>query len=920
MNTLLRSFLLLLLASVPLSAQAFLNANGPGNTFEEITNAFAPGNDTSCVEDPQCIHPQYGRHVAEVWDAEQGKYVYEFYMHVAIDNDRCINFDRQRVEIKTYDPSPDALKGVTGETMTFKWRFRVPVGFKPSSSFTHIHQIKAVGGLDDDPLITLTVRKGSPNKLELIHNNTTKETIVSLSAFEGNWVEATEVIKVDSLHGTYSIVIKDLSDGTTLLSYSNSDLMTIRWNNTFIRPKWGIYRSLNSPADLRDDSLRFSDFYIGEATTTTLPNAPTSLSASIASATQINLAWTDNASNEESYSIERSTNGTTWSVIATASPNATTYSNTGITSSTQYYYRVRAVNTFGNSSYSNTAASISGQILSLASGNWSATSTWVGGAVPTATDNVIINSGNKVTVDNTSAVCNDVTINDTLTYGTTDSCSLTVNGNMTIASGAAFMPTAKPTAGNAIIHSLTAKGNISCSGGFDMRIGTGSNPFTTIAAVTITFSGTGTSTVSLPDSADLNSVTINKTGGGKVVITNNVMQNNNSTTAPSVLTLTSGVIETGNYTWNVYSTASGSVVGGSTASHVKGSIARGWPSTGTASNKPYPLGDGTVYRPAFLSNTSSVFQLVSLRLMSGDGNTGSSTLANGLYNVSDLRYYTGSVKVIPSKSPQSFTLVGAGIGYNTDDGVQSGNTNLRVALSTDERATWTSIGPTNHTTSLVSTPVTITSTALSQSIAYNANFSLTLGNINSSTNPLPVELRSFTLSSVRGLVTLHWSTATEQQNIGFSIERKGSGEWEAVGFVHGSGATNAPAEYRWTDNAVPPGTYAYRLKQLDADGGIRYSSVLGTRVERPNTFALRQNYPNPFNPTTAIEYTLPMDGPVRIDVYNDLGQQVAQIVNGFKNAGSYTVLFNASSLPSGMYLCTMTAGTFTAMKKMNVVK
>jgi hypothetical protein len=54
-----------------LSAQAFLNANGPGNTFEEITASFAAGSDTSAVEDPQCIHA--GRHITEVWDASLWK-------------------------------------------------------------------------------------------------------------------------------------------------------------------------------------------------------------------------------------------------------------------------------------------------------------------------------------------------------------------------------------------------------------------------------------------------------------------------------------------------------------------------------------------------------------------------------------------------------------------------------------------------------------------------------------------------------------------------------------------------------------------------------------------------------------------------------------------------------------------------------
>lgn len=257
-------------------AQVTLNADGPGNTYELINSVFAPGYNT--VEDPECVHGSFGRHIAEVFDTELSKNVFEFYIHVTPDNDRCINFDRQRVEIKTYDSSPDNLKGTLGETVTYKWRFKVPVGFKPSSNFTHIHQVKAVGGDDDDPIFTLTLRKGTPNKLELNYVkesslSTNKYKNLDMSLFEGIWVEAIETIKI-ATSGTYSITIKRVDNGVTVLSYSNPDVSTIRLgvggvDNSFIRPKWGIYRSLLDQASLRDDSIRFSDFSISEGTLST---------------------------------------------------------------------------------------------------------------------------------------------------------------------------------------------------------------------------------------------------------------------------------------------------------------------------------------------------------------------------------------------------------------------------------------------------------------------------------------------------------------------------------------------------------------------------------------------------------------------------------------------------------------------------
>jgi len=265
---------ILLISPVLIFSQVLLNADGTGNTYELINSVLAPtGGDV--VENPECIHPLFGRHIAEVWDADLAQYVFEFYIHVTPDNDRCINFDRQRVEIKTYDSSPAYLKGTTGETVVYKWRFKVPTGFQPSSSFTHIHQVKAVGGDESDPLFVLTARKGTPNKLELNYYESSalssvKFTSVNLSLFENTWAEATEQIKVLNVGGSYSITIKKVSDGTTLLSYSNNNLLTIRADNNFIRPKWGIYRSLLNSQDLRDETLRFNSFSISENSSTGL--------------------------------------------------------------------------------------------------------------------------------------------------------------------------------------------------------------------------------------------------------------------------------------------------------------------------------------------------------------------------------------------------------------------------------------------------------------------------------------------------------------------------------------------------------------------------------------------------------------------------------------------------------------------------
>ena len=88
----------------------------------------------------------------------------------------------------------------------------------------------------------------------------------------------------------------------------------------------------------------------------TVPAAPSTLTATAASRSQINLSWKNNATNATGVKIEQSTNGTTFTQIATVGANVTTYSATGLTANTRYYYRVRAYNAVGNSAYSNKAS------------------------------------------------------------------------------------------------------------------------------------------------------------------------------------------------------------------------------------------------------------------------------------------------------------------------------------------------------------------------------------------------------------------------------------------------------------------------------------------------------------------------------------------------------------------------------------
>ncbi|MEO9569843.1 MAG: heparin lyase I family protein [Polaribacter sp.] len=263
-----RFFLLILFTSISniVNSQVVLNADGTTDTYSLINTVLANPN-RNVVEVPDCNHEIFGDHITQEYDNDLKKNVFLFHIHVTPDNDRCKKFDRQRNEIKTYKDSPENLKATIGETVAYKWKFKLPKNFKPSSSFTHIHQIKAVGGpYASIPMISLTLRKGNPDKLELRYTPTkSQKTLdkVNLDLLKGNWIEVTEVIKFDN-SGSYSIEIKNVENEKILFSYKNSPLDTWQDGADFARPKWGIYRSLKNKQDLQDEILKYANFSIEE--------------------------------------------------------------------------------------------------------------------------------------------------------------------------------------------------------------------------------------------------------------------------------------------------------------------------------------------------------------------------------------------------------------------------------------------------------------------------------------------------------------------------------------------------------------------------------------------------------------------------------------------------------------------------------
>jgi hypothetical protein len=101
----------------------------------------------------------------------------------------------------------------------------------------------------------------------------------------------------------------------------------------------------------------------------------------------------------------------------------------------------------------------------------------------------------------------------------------------------------------------------------------------------------------------------------------------------------------------------------------------------------------------------------------------------------------------------------------------------------------------------------------------------------------------------------------------------------------------------------------YQLTSVEAD----HNTI-------PGGYVLEQNYPNPFNPSTAIKFRIPEASNVRLKIFNSLGEEVAELVNEYMEAGTYTYNFDASKLPSGIYVYTLQTGEQLISKKMTLIK
>lgn len=178
------------------------------------------------------------------------------------------------------------------------------------------------------------------------------------------------------------------------------------------------------------------------------------------------------------------------------------------------------------------------------------------------------------------------------------------------------------------------------------------------------------------------------------------------------------------------------------------------------------------------------------------------------------------------------------------------------------------------------------------------NRRITLGTINSSQTPLPIELVHFNAALENELtVKLEWQTASEINNDFFTIERSKNGlDWEEVSKIDGAGNSTALLSYSTIDENPYRGISYYRLKQTDFDGQFEYSDIRSVTIKQNTTEVVI--YPNPVNNQITIQANdQELQG---IKIFNTLGQDVTNLTKQISKTDN-SVIIDLSNLANGIY-------------------
>lgn len=188
---------------------------------------------------------------------------------------------------------------------------------------------------------------------------------------------------------------------------------------------------------------------------------------------------------------------------------------------------------------------------------------------------------------------------------------------------------------------------------------------------------------------------------------------------------------------------------------------------------------------------------------------------------------------------------------------------------------------------------------------------------------LPVELAQFTAAGDDGHAVLQWATASETGSAAFEVQHRapGADSFTVIRTIKAAGTSAEPKTYRHRTGLLAPGTHIFRLRQIDRDNSYSFSDDVTAVIALTEPYALTAPAPNPFSGAATLSFAVREAEPVRLNVYNVLGQHVRTLFDGVPRAGeTQTVTLRAGGLPSGLYLVRLTGASFSATRRVVLVR
>jgi hypothetical protein len=463
-------------------------------------------------------------------------------------------------------------------------------------------------------------------------------------------------------------------------------------------------------------------------------------------------------------------------------------------------------------------------------------------------------------------------------YTTSGSAPLTINGSLTIESNVTFAAS--------LLGNIVLRGNLLNMGNFRY---TPNNPGSIARLV---LQGTAPQVLAGTALADPTAGTDSYLSAAvQLEISNPAgVALRTPLTLSNTLVLTSGLLTT-DITNALTLKASTMVQGGSGASFVNGPVLRPVGPVTSATAFVFPVGKGSAYRPLTLTvatqSNTTVYRAEQFEGNASRSLTSPDASGTDLARVSQARYFT-----LTPLSPDA-TVVAQPLGftgtvtlsYGADDGVATpAATSLVIAKRADATQPWANAGRGGY----VGTPGA--GTVTSGTVLSFSDFALGSTDPAAATNPLPVQLITFTATrQPGGPVALAWATASEVNSAHFKIERSADGRvFATIASVAAAGTSQLARTYSTLDATAPVAALYYRLRQVDADGRVAYSPVVAVGAGPTDPLLA----PNPTHDNLHLTATLPTAYTVR----SVLGQAM---LSG--NVASGPATLSVASLPAGVY-------------------